>query len=77
MAKLIIDEKTVKRIIKKTQTETTSTIKIVVCSDCKETVYAPPNGIVYNHCYNCGAKFDAPVSYKTIKALKNKQEKYL
>lgn len=75
MAKLILDEKEVERTIRKTQTETKSIIKIVVCSNCKKTVYAPPNGIVYHHCYNCGAKFDAPVSYRTIKELKrNKKE---
>lgn len=44
--------------------------KLCACSECKEYIASPSNGNVYKHCYNCGAKFDTPVSAKTIRELK-------
>ena len=45
--------------------------KLAVCSECGEVIYSPANGLVYKHCYNCGAKFDTPVSAKTIREAKH------
>ena len=44
--------------------------KLCACSKCRGYIASPSNGNVYKHCYNCGAKFDTPVSAKTIRELK-------
>ncbi len=44
--------------------------KLCACSKCRGYIASPSNGNVYKYCYNCGAKFDTPVSAKTIRELK-------
>lgn len=44
--------------------------KICTCSNCGEYIASPSNGVVYKHCYNCGAKFETPISAKIIRKKK-------
>ena len=47
--------------------------KVAYCEACRQQVYAPSNFVVYEHCYNCGAKFDRPYSARDIKELIRKE----
>lgn len=44
---------------------------LVVCSECGEQIYAPSGRCIYKHCYNCGAKFDKPVTAAYINEVKS------
>lgn len=44
---------------------------VVVCSECGEQIYAPSGKCIYKHCYNCGAKFERPVSAGYINEVKS------
>lgn len=45
-------------------------MKVAICSECQKMIYSPSNGVVYNYCYHCGAKFDTPVGAKEIREIK-------
>lgn len=54
----------------KTGAEFLAPFKVCSCTACGEVIYAPKSDMWYVHCYNCGAKFDKPVSAKYIKDMK-------
>ena len=69
MADLLVKAFYTKKVLK-TGTEVLQPRKMCVCSACNEVIYAPSNGMWYAYCYNCGAKFDRPISAKYIKQVK-------
>lgn len=44
---------------------------LVVCSECEEKIYAPSGRCKYKYCYNCGAKFDRPITAGYINEVKS------
>lgn len=43
---------------------------MVICSECKEQIYAPSGNCKYKYCYNCGAKFDREITPAYINEVK-------